>query len=149
MTEKIVKSEREWRAALTPEQFRVTREQATEPPFSGCYWDCHEAGTYRCVCCGAPLFDAETKFESGSGWPSFWSAIEATALALEEDVSHGMRRVEVKCKRCDAHLGHLFPDGPPPTGLRFCINSAALRLEGKPGPGDRTAESGGTPGAAK
>jgi peptide-methionine (R)-S-oxide reductase len=128
MTEKIEKSDREWRASLRPEEYAVTREKATEPPFTGRYWDCHADGTYHCVCCDSPLFSSETKFESGSGWPSFWAPLEASALVLKEDHSHGMRRVEVKCARCDAHLGHLFPDGPPPTGMRFCLNSAALRL---------------------
>jgi peptide-methionine (R)-S-oxide reductase len=132
MTEKIVKSEREWRATLHPDEYLVTREKATEPPFSGRYWNCHEDGAYSCVCCSAPLFSADTKFDSGSGWPSFWAPLDAEGLALEEDTSHGMRRVEVKCARCDAHLGHLFPDGPPPTGMRFCINSAALRLVNRP-----------------
>ncbi|HEV2386158.1 MAG TPA: peptide-methionine (R)-S-oxide reductase MsrB [Candidatus Acidoferrales bacterium] len=129
MGEKISRSDHEWRAALAPDEYAVTRGKGTEPPFTGRYWNCHEAGCYRCVCCGAALFSAEAKFDSGTGWPSFWAPVEASAVALEKDSSHGMERVEVQCARCDAHLGHLFPDGPPPSGLRFCINSAALRLE--------------------
>lgn len=128
MTDKVQKSEADWRAMLQPEEYAVARQGATEPAFSGRYWDCHADGVYRCVCCSAPLFRSQTKFDSGTGWPSFWAPIEATGLVLEEDNSYGMRRVEVKCARCDAHLGHLFPDGPPPTGMRFCINSASLRL---------------------
>jgi peptide-methionine (R)-S-oxide reductase len=128
MSEKIEKSDREWRAQLRPEEYAVTREKGTEPPFTGRYWNCHADGTYHCVCCDAPLFSSETKFDSGTGWPSFWAPTEASAVVLEEDLSHGMRRVEVKCARCDAHLGHLFPDGPPPTGMRFCVNSVGLRL---------------------
>jgi peptide-methionine (R)-S-oxide reductase len=128
MSGKIQKSDADWKAELRPEEYAVARQGSTEPAFSGRYWDCHEDGVYRCVCCSAPLFSSQTKFDSGTGWPSFWAPIEASGLALEEDVSHGMRRVEVKCGGCDAHLGHLFPDGPPPTGLRFCINSAALRF---------------------
>jgi peptide-methionine (R)-S-oxide reductase len=118
MPEKIRKSDAEWRSELSPEEYAVTRQCATERPFSARYWDCHEDGTYCCVCCGAPFFSAGTKFDSGSGWPSFWNPLDAENLKLEEDHSHGMRRVEVKCARCDAHLGHLFPDGPPPTGMR-------------------------------
>ncbi|HVB34627.1 MAG TPA: peptide-methionine (R)-S-oxide reductase MsrB [Patescibacteria group bacterium] len=128
MKGKIQKTDAEWQAQLGPVEYAVARQGATEPAFSGRYWNCHDEGTYRCVCCSAPLFSSQTKFDSGTGWPSFWSPIEASGLTLREDDSYGMRRVEVKCARCDAHLGHLFPDGPPPTGLRFCINAAALRL---------------------
>ena len=129
MAEKIAKSDDEWRAQLSEEEYQVTRRKGTERAFSGRYWDCHEDGTYDCVCCGAPLFASDDKFESGTGWPSFTKPATADAVAAETDSSHGMIRTEVLCARCDAHLGHLFPDGPKPTGMRFCINSAALRLE--------------------
>ena len=124
--DKIRKTDEEWRAELTPEQFYVARQKGTEPAFTGEHWDNHEKGMYRCVCCGSELFDSETKFDSGTGWPSFFAPVEKERLRLEEDTTHGMRRIEVLCAQCDAHLGHVFPDGPRPTGLRFCMNSASL-----------------------
>ena len=127
--DEIEKSDAEWREELTPEQFQICRQCGTEPAFSGAYWDCHDVGIYRCVCCGAALFDSEAKFDSGSGWPSFWRPYKPENVMSRTDISHGMQRVEVLCKQCGAHLGHIFPDGPPPTGLRFCINSAALALD--------------------
>src|SRR5579872_5213150 len=131
MSEKINKSDEEWRKQLTPEQYAVTRRHATEPPFTGELYNQHEPGTYRCVCCGEPLFSSDTKFESGSGWPSFWAPVSVETVETQTDSSHGMTRVEVHCKRCEAHLGHVFPDGPKPTGLRFCINSASLGFDKK------------------
>lgn len=129
MKKKVTKSEEEWKKELTPEQYEVTRKKGTERAFTGEHYNSKEPGVYRCVACGNPLFSSKTKYESGSGWPSFWEPISAEGIRTEEDFSHGMRRVEVLCASCESHLGHLFPDGPRPTGMRFCINSAALKLE--------------------
>jgi peptide-methionine (R)-S-oxide reductase len=123
------KTDREWRESLTPQQYEVCRRKGTEPAFTGAYYAFKDPGLYRCVCCGEPLFKSSEKFDSGTGWPSFWQPAAPDAVATEEDLSHGMRRTEVMCGQCGAHLGHVFPDGPRPTGLRYCINSVALDFE--------------------
>jgi peptide-methionine (R)-S-oxide reductase len=135
MAEKVVKSDEEWQRLLTPEQYRVTRRKGTERAFCGAFWDEKTPGVYHCVCCGQALFASGTKFDSGTGWPSFCQPVSEEAVSLHPDDSWLMRRTEVTCSRCDAHLGHVFEDGPPPTGLRWCLNSAALRLvpEGESG----------------
>jgi peptide-methionine (R)-S-oxide reductase len=127
--EQLPRTDDEWRAQLTPEQFVVTRQAGTERAFTGEYWDCHDDGTYECVCCGQALFSSDTKYESGTGWPSFFEALDAGAVEEIADTSHGMVRTEARCSNCGAHLGHVFPDGPRPTGVRYCMNSASLRLD--------------------
>ena len=129
MTEKVIKTDAEWREILSPETYAVTRQHGTERPWSGKYNDEKRKGVYECVCCGQELFHSDTKYESGSGWPSYWEPIEKDRVTLHEDRSYGMVRVEVLCSKCDAHLGHVFPDGPPPTGDRYCMNSLSLNLK--------------------
>ncbi len=135
MADKVVKSEEEWREELTPEQYRVLRQKGTERPFTGEHYRHKKEGTYLCAACGNELFDSETKYESGSGWPSFWAPASEDSVETERDTSHGMVRTEVVCDRCGGHLGHVFEDGPDPTGLRYCINSVALEFEPEDGEG--------------
>ena len=133
MTEKIQKSDSEWQEKLTDEQFQICRKKGTETAFSGKYWDCHDRGTYHCCCCDEPLFSSKTKFDSGTGWPSFYQPMKEDAVETKSDWSMLMQRIEVHCPKCDAHLGHVFPDGPMPTGQRYCMNSVSLKLEPKEG----------------
>ena len=130
---KVSRTDAQWRAQLTPEEYRITRQAGTEPPFGGIYWNAKAPGIYNCKCCDAPLFDSNAKYDSGTGWPSFFAPVSEQAIITRDDLSLGRRRIEVLCAACEAHLGHLFPDGPQPTGMRYCMNSASLRLREREG----------------
>ena len=147
MTDKISKTAAQWQAELSPEEYRICREKGTEPAFTGKYYAEHRDGVYRCRCCGEPLFSSVAKYESGSGWPSFWAPVQDEAVSEHRDTAHGMIRTEIVCRKCDAHLGHVFPDGPRPTGLRYCVNSASLMLDTDSATGSNTGNSPNNPGA--